>query len=151
MLFIVVIRGNSPKGYLFASSRGNVLPCCIQGSARKMTSRGVGIPVKLLHEAEGHTVTVETITGETYRGFLSESEDNMNCKINNLTMTHRDGKTTTLEQVSLSLSCQQFLLLLVAVSCTARLSTSATTLQFCCACRCSFEEARSGLWFCPTC
>jgi len=32
-----------------------------------MTSRGVGIPVKLLHEAEGHTVTVETLTGETYR------------------------------------------------------------------------------------
>jgi|EP00670_Eutreptiella_braarudii_P003568 small nuclear ribonucleoprotein D3 len=76
-----------------------------------MTSRGVGIPVKLLHEAEGHTVTVETITGETYRGFLSESEDNMNCKINNLTMTHRDGKTTTLEQVFLRGSKIRFMVL----------------------------------------
>jgi len=76
-----------------------------------MTSRGVGIPVKLLHEAEGHTVTVETLTGETYRGFLSESEDNMNCKINNLTLTHRDGKTTALEQVFLRGSKIRFMVL----------------------------------------
>eukprot|EP01012_Entosiphon_sulcatum_P036118 TRINITY_DN45982_c0_g1_i1.p2 TRINITY_DN45982_c0_g1~~TRINITY_DN45982_c0_g1_i1.p2 ORF type:complete len:128 (+),score=14.79 TRINITY_DN45982_c0_g1_i1:25-384(+) len=76
-----------------------------------MTSRGIGIPIKLLHEAEGHTVTVETLTGETYRGFLSETEDNMNCKINNLTMTHRDGHTTALEQVYLRGSKVRFFVL----------------------------------------
>eukprot|EP00998_Keelungia_sp_KM082_P011787 NODE_8073_length_566_cov_13.867882_g8050_i0.p1 GENE.NODE_8073_length_566_cov_13.867882_g8050_i0~~NODE_8073_length_566_cov_13.867882_g8050_i0.p1 ORF type:complete len:120 (-),score=10.42 NODE_8073_length_566_cov_13.867882_g8050_i0:134-493(-) len=76
-----------------------------------MTQRGVGIPVKLMHESKGHTVSVETLTGEVYRGFLSEAEDNMNCKINNLTLTHRDGKTTTLEQVYLRGSKIRFLVL----------------------------------------
>ena len=28
----------------------------------------IGVPIKLLHEAEGHIVTVETTTGEVYRG-----------------------------------------------------------------------------------
>ena len=30
----------------------------------------IGVPIKLLHEAEGHIVTVETTTGEVYRGKL---------------------------------------------------------------------------------
>ena len=30
--------------------------------------KGVGIPVKLLHEAEGHVVTVELKNGEILRG-----------------------------------------------------------------------------------
>ena len=30
----------------------------------------IGVPVKLLHEAEGHIVTVEIKTGEVYRGHL---------------------------------------------------------------------------------
>ena len=32
---------------------------------------GVGIPLKLLHEAEGHIVTCELNTGEMYRGRLT--------------------------------------------------------------------------------
>lgn len=43
----------------------------------------IGIPVKLLHEAEGHTVTIELKTGELYRGKLIEAEDNMNCQVRN--------------------------------------------------------------------
>ena len=35
----------------------------------------IGIPIKLLHEAEGHTVTIELKTGEIYRGKLIEAED----------------------------------------------------------------------------
>eukprot|EP01006_Ploeotia_vitrea_P044662 TRINITY_DN66848_c2_g2_i1.p2 TRINITY_DN66848_c2_g2~~TRINITY_DN66848_c2_g2_i1.p2 ORF type:complete len:115 (-),score=16.39 TRINITY_DN66848_c2_g2_i1:429-773(-) len=76
-----------------------------------MTGRGIGIPVKLLHEAEGHTVTVETISGDVYRGYLTDAEDNMNCKINNLTLTKKDGSTTTLEQVYLRGSKIKFLVL----------------------------------------
>ncbi|KAG7176275.1 Small nuclear ribonucleoprotein Sm D3-like [Homarus americanus] len=38
----------------------------------------IGVPIKVLHEAEGHTVTVETMLGEVYRGKLLEAEDNMN-------------------------------------------------------------------------
>ncbi len=36
-------------------------------------------PVRLLHEGEGHVVTVELKSGETYRGLLAEAEDTMNC------------------------------------------------------------------------
>lgn len=30
----------------------------------------IGVPIKLLHEAEGHIVTIELKTGEVYRGQL---------------------------------------------------------------------------------
>jgi small nuclear ribonucleoprotein D3 len=33
---------------------------------------GIGIPCKVMHEAEGHIVTVELKNGETYRGKLIE-------------------------------------------------------------------------------
>ena len=39
----------------------------------------VGVPIKLLHEGEGHGVTVEMKNGEIYRGHLNEAEDTMNC------------------------------------------------------------------------
>lgn len=41
----------------------------------------IGVPIKLLHEAENHMVTVEMKNGETYRGLLEEGEDTMNCKL----------------------------------------------------------------------
>jgi hypothetical protein len=41
----------------------------------------IGVPIKILHEAEGHIVTCETNTGEVYRGKLIEAEDNMNCQV----------------------------------------------------------------------
>ena len=50
-------------------------------------SKSLGIPVKLLHEAEGHTVTVELKSGELYRGQLLESEDNWNCQLEGITCT----------------------------------------------------------------
>merc|ERR1739847_193429 len=59
-------------------------------------SKGVGIPVKLLHEAEGHIVTIELKTGETFRGKLKDTEDNWNCQIENVTATARDGRVTHL-------------------------------------------------------
>ena len=46
-----------------------------------MVNYGLGVPVKVLHEAEGHIVTVEASTGETYRGTLIEAEDNMNLQV----------------------------------------------------------------------
>ena len=41
--------------------------------------RGVGIPVILLHDAEGGIITVEMKNGSVYRGLLEEAQDNMNC------------------------------------------------------------------------
>jgi len=41
--------------------------------------RGVGIPIILLHDAEGAVVTIELKDGSTYRGTLEDAQDNMNC------------------------------------------------------------------------
>merc|ERR1712072_230675 len=73
--------------------------------------KSIGIPIKLLHEAEGHTVTLETKTGEVYRGQLLEAEDNMNCYIGSVTMTARDGRTSKLEQVAIRGSQVRFMIL----------------------------------------
>jgi tRNA A-37 threonylcarbamoyl transferase component Bud32 len=40
--------------------------------------RGVGIPVVVLHDAEGGIITVELKNGDAYRGMLEEAADNMN-------------------------------------------------------------------------
>lgn len=42
---------------------------------------GVGIPIILLHDGEGAIVTIELKTGDMYRGYLEDSEDNMNCTL----------------------------------------------------------------------
>jgi small nuclear ribonucleoprotein D3 len=66
-----------------------------------MTSlKGVGIPVKLLHEAEGHVVTVELKTGEMYRGQLHLAEDNWNVQIKDVSATGRDGHVTQVSRAA---------------------------------------------------
>ncbi|BDA42731.1 Small nuclear ribonucleoprotein Sm D3 [Coccomyxa sp. Obi] len=65
-----------------------------------MTSaKGVGVPVKLLHEAEGHVITVELKSGETYRGELAEAEDSWNVQLKNVTATAKDGRVSHLEHI----------------------------------------------------
>ncbi len=71
----------------------------------------IGVPIKLLHEAEGHTVTIELKTGEVYRGFLVESEDNMNCQLSTITYTARDGRMSELEHAFIRGSKIRFLIL----------------------------------------
>ncbi|KAL7828563.1 hypothetical protein SRHO_G00321970 [Serrasalmus rhombeus] len=71
----------------------------------------IGVPIKVLHEAEGHIVTCETTTGEVYRGKLIEAEDNMNCQMANITVTYRDGRVAQLEQVYIRGSKIRFLIL----------------------------------------
>lgn len=71
----------------------------------------IGIPIKLLHEAEGHIITLETTTGEVYRGKLLEAEDNMNCQMQNITLTARDGRVTQVEQVFIRGSMIRFFIL----------------------------------------
>ncbi|KAK9826754.1 hypothetical protein WJX81_005808 [Elliptochloris bilobata] len=63
------------------------------------SAKGVGIPVKLLHEAEGHVVTVELKSGENYRGELIEAEDNWNCQLKNVQATAKDGRASNLEHI----------------------------------------------------
>jgi small nuclear ribonucleoprotein D3 len=71
----------------------------------------IGVPIKILHEAEGHVVTLETTIGELFRGKLVEAEDNMNCLMANITITYRDGRTAQLEQVYIRGSKIRFLIL----------------------------------------
>ncbi|KAF8773634.1 Small nuclear ribonucleoprotein Sm D3 like protein [Argiope bruennichi] len=71
----------------------------------------LGVPVKVLHEAEGHIVSLETNTGEVYRGKLVEAEDNMNCQMSDVTVTYRDGQVGKLENVYIRGSKIRFLIL----------------------------------------
>ena len=44
-----------------------------------MAARSIGIPIKLIHEAEGHTVTVESKTGAAPANTLPASEPLLAC------------------------------------------------------------------------
>jgi len=71
----------------------------------------IGVPIKVLHEAEGHIVTVETTTGEVYRGKLLEAEDNMNAQMSSVTVTFRDGRVSQLENIYIRGSKIRFMIL----------------------------------------
>jgi small nuclear ribonucleoprotein D3 len=58
-----------------------------------------GVPVTLLHEADGFVVTVELKTGELYQGVLEGSEDTMNCQLSDVTYTNLDGIDSHLDSV----------------------------------------------------
>jgi small nuclear ribonucleoprotein D3 len=44
----------------------------------------IGVPIKLLHEAQGHIISLELKTGQLYRGKLLEGKKK---KLNQLTKT----------------------------------------------------------------
>ena len=58
------------------------------------SEQSIGIPVKLLKEAESHIITVELKNGELYRGKLEAAEDTMNVQLSGVVHTARDGKVT---------------------------------------------------------
>ena len=71
------------------------------------SAKGVGIPVKLLHEAEGHVVTVELKSGENYRGELIEAEDNWNCQMKNVQATAKVRRGVALHSALHQNSCSR--------------------------------------------
>ena len=94
-----------------------------------MTTAGLGVPVKLLHESLGHVITVELKTGQLYRGKLAEgtphranrcptitdaswcsftAEDNLNISLKDITVTQRDGRVSQLDQVYIRGSMVRF-------------------------------------------
>ena len=58
-----------------------------------------GVPVTLLHEADGFEVTIELKTGEIYQGTLDGSEDTMNCQLSNVTYTDENGTVSHIDSV----------------------------------------------------
>ena len=58
-----------------------------------------GVPVSLLHEADGFIVTVELKSGELYQGVLEGSEDTMNCQLSDVTYTDSNGNVSHLNSV----------------------------------------------------
>lgn len=77
----------------------------------------VGIPIKLLHEATPHVVTVEMRMGDVYRGTLTSVEDNMNVQMKRVTLTRRDGKVSHLEHVFIRGSKVRFFILPDILAC----------------------------------
>ncbi|XP_055928086.1 small nuclear ribonucleoprotein Sm D3-like [Argiope bruennichi] len=57
------------------------------------------VKVRQLHEAEGHIITLESITGDTYRGKLLKAEVNMNCLMSEVTLTYKNGKVCSFESM----------------------------------------------------
>ena len=71
----------------------------------------IGIPIKLLHEAEQHVVTVELKSGELYRGYLTDAEDTMNMRLDDVYITKKNGKQMRLEQIFIRGSQVRFVII----------------------------------------
>ena len=71
----------------------------------------LGAPLKIFHESKGTIVTISVKTGETYRGKMYETEDNMNCQLQDVTMTAKDGSQQRLENVFIRGSQIEFIVL----------------------------------------
>jgi len=61
----------------------------------------VGIPIVVLHDAEGSIVSVETKAGEIIRGLLFEAEDMMNLYIKNAIVCNAHGTKRKVDQLYL--------------------------------------------------
>ena len=88
-VFFIVEATSIPRSCSLYGLRGGEK----EEEAERM-SRSLGIPVKLLHEAAGHVVTVELKGGELYRGSMIECEDNWNCQLENITFTAKDEEVS---------------------------------------------------------
>lgn len=78
---------------------------------RRVFNMSSGIPVKLLHEAQGHVVSLELANGDTYRGKLLDNEDNMNLSLYDVNITKgRTGHTSYMNQVFIRGSMIRFIM-----------------------------------------
>lgn len=74
-------------------------------------SGNIGVPIKLLYEAEGMKITVEMKNGEIYRGLLLGAEDTMNVSLSDVLRTARNGQISKLPNVYLRGSSIRFIAL----------------------------------------
>ncbi|XP_054715515.1 small nuclear ribonucleoprotein Sm D3-like [Uloborus diversus] len=59
----------------------------------------VGVPVKLLREFVRKKITVDTASGEVFRGVLEEAEDNLNMCLVDVKVTFCSGATGEMKSV----------------------------------------------------
>ncbi|OEU13140.1 Sm-like ribonucleo protein [Fragilariopsis cylindrus CCMP1102] len=71
----------------------------------------LGVPIKLLFEAEGMKVTAEMKNGEIYRGLLLSAEDTMNMTLSDVLRTAKNGQISKLPSVYLRGSSIRFIAL----------------------------------------
>jgi small nuclear ribonucleoprotein D3 len=71
----------------------------------------LGVPVKLLFEAEGMKITVELKNGEIFRGMLLSAEETMNLSLTDVLRTARNGQIKKLPTVYLRGSSIRFIAL----------------------------------------
>lgn len=75
-----------------------------------MSGLGKNVTLKLLTEAQGHPLTIELITGDTYKGKLLENEDNMNLTLYDVEITKNGtGQTSHKKQVFVRGSMVRFI------------------------------------------
>ncbi|KAG5859343.1 small nuclear ribonucleoprotein [Encephalitozoon hellem] len=70
----------------------------------------VTVPLKLLHEAQGFVVTVETNNGDMYRGRMKEVDDYMNVVLDEVTVTSHSSCMPKKEVVIRGSSIRFFIL-----------------------------------------
>lgn len=59
----------------------------------------IGVPIKILHESEGHIIKIETIIKDIIEGKLEKAEDNMNCHISTVTITKKNGDVSKMDNL----------------------------------------------------
>jgi small nuclear ribonucleoprotein D3 len=71
----------------------------------------LGVPIQILLEAEGMKITVETKSGEIYRGLLVSAEESMNVGLSEVLRTARNGQVSKLPSIYLKGTTIRFIAL----------------------------------------
>nr|PNR46694.1 hypothetical protein PHYPA_013814 [Physcomitrium patens] len=66
---------------------------CPKVDEKLIEDESIDVPLKLLHEGEGHGVTVELKNGDVCRGKLIESENNWTLQLDTANFVFRKGVT----------------------------------------------------------
>nr|AGE96001.1 small nuclear ribonucleoprotein d3 [Encephalitozoon cuniculi] len=70
----------------------------------------VTVPLKLLHESQGFIVTVETSSGDMYRGRVREVDDYMNLVLDDVVVTSNNSSLSRKEVLIRGSSIRFFVL-----------------------------------------
>eukprot|EP01064_Diplonema_japonicum_P003998 TRINITY_DN1264_c0_g1_i1.p1 TRINITY_DN1264_c0_g1~~TRINITY_DN1264_c0_g1_i1.p1 ORF type:complete len:106 (+),score=14.13 TRINITY_DN1264_c0_g1_i1:61-378(+) len=69
------------------------------------------LPIRVVQEAKGAVIALETMKGEVYRGLCMEVQESLNLRLSQVKYTKRNGASCDLEQVFIRGSQIKFLVL----------------------------------------